>query len=52
MAVVVTKQSTDIYASVGIVPSVISHYTARNVAYMDGQFVRAVLEIVATDVVK
>jgi len=38
MAVVVRKQSTDIYASDGIVPSVISYYTARDVAYMDGQF--------------
>lgn len=51
MAVVVTKQSTDISASVGIEPSVILHYTARDVAHVDGQFVRAVLEIVAIHVV-
>lgn len=51
MAAVVTKQSTDISASVGIAPSVISHYTARDVTYMDGQFVRAGSDIVAIDVV-
>jgi len=38
MAFVITKQSTDTYASVGISPSVISYYTASDVACTDGKF--------------
>jgi hypothetical protein len=49
MAVVVTKQSTDIYVSVGNAPSVISYCIARDVACTDGQF-EGLLEIVARDV--